>query len=88
VAKERCKTCNQKITKPDPRTLAEAEARMEEMGHVIVQLKPWMMKFFEFNQRADGSTIYRTKPSMIKAAERKARKKEEKDARRKQTPGA
>lgn len=62
MAKPRCETRNQKIVLKDPTTPEEAEVRMEEMGHKIVQLKPWMLRFFEFNQRADGSTIYRLKP--------------------------
>lgn len=74
MAKERCKTCNQKIIPPDPKNLEEAEARMEAMGHKIVQLTPWMLKFYEFNQRADGSTIYRVKPGY------KPRKRKKKDA--------
>ena len=62
MAKPRCETCNQKILLKDPRTPKEAEARMEAMGHKIVMLKSWMLRFFDFNLRADGSTIYRTKP--------------------------
>ena len=77
--KKKCGECGQKIKPKDPRTVEEAQEVMEALDHKIVQLTPWMMKFFEFRQRADGSTIYRVKPSMIKAEERKKRKKEDKD---------
>ena len=47
MAKERCKTCNQKIIPKDPRTLEEAIERMD-VSQPIVQLESWMLKFFEW----------------------------------------
>lgn len=76
--KKKCGECGQKIKLKDPRTVEEAEERMEVLDYKITQLEPWMLRFFEFRQRADGSSIYRVKPSMIKAEERKKRKKEKK----------
>ena len=70
--KKKCGECGQKLKPKDPRTVEEALEFMEVVGHKIVRLEPWMLKFFEFRQRADGSSIYRVKPSMIKAEERKS----------------
>jgi len=75
MAKPRCETCGQKIILKDPTTPEEAEARMEEMGYVIVQLKPWMLRFFDFHQWADGSNSMRLKPGY-----RPRKRKKKKDA--------